>query len=145
MNDTGRTKLLVSGLFLGLITIFILACLSEAQQRSHAGVELAEEGRREEAIAEYDAAIRLNPQIADAYYNRGVAYANLGEHQQAIEDYNEALRLDPQDAQAYANRALAYSRLGEDTDAQHDAERAIELGIDRRWLESAIEKARGQR
>ena len=97
------------------------------------------------AIEDHDEAIRLDPQFAVAYTNRGNAYQNLREYPRAIEDFNEAIRLDPQLALAYVNRALAYSRLGEDTDAQHDTERAIELGIDRGFLESAVEEAKKQR
>ena len=53
---------------------------------SDAGVQLSNEGRWEEAITEFDEAIRLNPEDALAYYNRANAYHNLGEYQSAIED-----------------------------------------------------------
>ena len=42
-----------------------------------------------------DAAIRLNPQNALAYNNRGLACVNLGDHQRGIEDYDSAIRLYP--------------------------------------------------
>lgn len=65
--------------------------LSEAEEHYNAGVELQEQGRLEEAIAEYDEAIRLDPQDAVVYYNRGFAYDDLGQHQRAIQDYDEAI------------------------------------------------------
>ena len=55
--------------------------LSEAEKHYNAGVDLQEQGRLEEAIAEYDEAIRLNPQDTDASVNRGVAYRDLGQFQ----------------------------------------------------------------
>lgn len=53
---------------------------------------------------DYGEAIRLNPQFAGAYYNRGVARAAQGDRVGAIADYGEAIRLDPQYAVAYYNR-----------------------------------------
>ena len=57
--------------------------------------------------------IRLDPQFAGGYGNRGVAYERLGKYRRAIEDYDEAIRLDPKDAHTYSNRGVAYASLGE--------------------------------
>ena len=75
--------LLVAGL-----AVVLSGCLSEAGQHHNAGVELQEQGRLEEAIAEYDEAIHLDPKYALAYSNRGSAYGDLGQHQRAIRDYD---------------------------------------------------------
>ena len=64
-------------------------------------------GRHEEAIADYDEALRIDPQLAAACYNRGNAKGVLGRHEEAIADYDEALRIDPQLAAAYYNREAA--------------------------------------
>ena len=55
------------------------------------------------AIDDYDEAIRLDPQFASAYYNRGLAYYRLGPFhaERYIQDYNEAVRLDPKYAGSY--------------------------------------------
>ncbi|MCI0793438.1 MAG: hypothetical protein J4O03_08240 [Chloroflexi bacterium] len=45
-------------------------------------------------MQDFDAAIRLNPQQANAYNNRRLAYGALDEPKRAIEDYDEAIRLD---------------------------------------------------
>jgi tetratricopeptide (TPR) repeat protein len=39
--------------------------------------------------------LELDPNIANAYANRGIAYAHLGEIDKAIADYEKALALDP--------------------------------------------------
>ena len=64
----------------------LAACvgLSEAEERYNAGVDLQEEGRLLEAIAEYDEAIRLDPELAGAYVNRGAAYDDLGQLDRSI-------------------------------------------------------------
>ena len=46
------------------------------------------------AIADYNEAISLKPDYAEAYYNRGNAYYKLDQYQQAIEDYNKAIYLE---------------------------------------------------
>ena len=74
--------------------LFLLGCtggLTEAEQRLNARVELQEQERLTEALAEYDEAIRLDPQFAPAYGNLGNAYAKLGQYQRAIHDCDEAI------------------------------------------------------
>ncbi|GHT85537.1 hypothetical protein FACS1894137_09940 [Spirochaetia bacterium] len=60
------------------------------------------------AIAEFNQAIRINPNYADAYIYRGIAYRNKEDYDRAIGDYTEAIRLDPNYAKAYYNRGVAY-------------------------------------
>ena len=47
------------------------------------------------SIADYTTAIRLDPDVAAPYNNRGNAYGALGEYKSAIADYTTAIRLDP--------------------------------------------------
>jgi tetratricopeptide (TPR) repeat protein len=72
----------------------------------------------DEQIRCYSEAIRLKPDYADAYYNRGNAYHNKQDYDRAIADYNEALRIKPDYAEAYVGRGLAY-------DNKQDYDRAI--------------------
>ena len=58
--------------------------------RGHARVEL---GQYEEAIADYDQAIRLQPDSAPMYINRSNAKAELGQYREAIADLEAALDL----------------------------------------------------
>ena len=55
-------------------------------------------------LTEYDEAIRLNPNSAEAYFNRGRAKAKLDQRPAAIADYDEAIRLNPNFAEAYLHR-----------------------------------------
>ena len=75
----------------------------------------------------YDEAIRLDPRVAVAYYNRGIVYAELGLTQKAIMDFGEAIRLNPQFAPAYNQRAVVRSRLGELETAIDDLDEAVRL------------------
>ena len=71
------------------------------------GNDWAERGELERAIADYDAAICMNPLFKEALVNRGVIWARKGELDRAIADYDAALRVSPRDGKAIRNRSLA--------------------------------------
>ena len=84
----------------------------------------------EDAIAAYDQAIRLKPDYAEAYSNRGNEKNALGRHEDAIADCNQAVRLKPDLAEAYNNRGNAKGDLGRHEDAIADYKQAIRLKPD---------------
>ena len=65
------------------------------------GIANSELGRHEEAIKDFDNAIKLAPQNADAYNNRGNAKFELGHNEEAIKDFDKAIELKPDYASAY--------------------------------------------
>ncbi len=91
------------------------------------GNAYADLGQYEQAIADYNQAIQINPQDAEAYNNRGIAYADLGQYEQATADYNQALQINPQLAEAYYNRGNAYYDLGQYEQAIADYTQAIQI------------------
>ena len=75
----------------------------------NSGVEKAEAGNYQGAIADFSRAIEINAQDDDAYYNRGVVKDKLKNYQGAIADYSKAIEINPQNALAYSNRCLLYT------------------------------------
>ncbi|MES6429110.1 tetratricopeptide repeat protein, partial [Cutibacterium acnes] len=57
------------------------------------------------AISDYDQAIDLQRDFADAYSNRGGMYLLLGDTDKAIGDFDEAIRLKGTDPIFWSNRA----------------------------------------
>jgi len=47
----------------------------------------------EGALQDFSEAIRLKPDDAEAFYNRGVGRRAKGDVEGALQDYNEAIRL----------------------------------------------------
>ena len=99
------------------------ALLEEIKSRA---VDLEAKGQLVEAIAEYDAAIRINPQDALAYSSRGAIYNKLGQHQQAVESLTQAIGVNPNFNVLYNNRSSSYYSLGEYELALEDLNRFIE-------------------
>lgn len=81
------------------------------------------------AIEYLDKAIKLQPDYASAYNNRGVAYATLNQYQRAIEDFNENIRLKPDSAGTYVNRGMAYILMGNKNYGCRDVQKACKMGV----------------
>ena len=91
-------------------------------------------GRREEAIADWDEAIRLcdeaieiDSENARAWHNRGAAKNGLSRFEEAIEDLDEAIRIDPKNASAWNNRGFAKNELDRHEEAIKDLDEAIRI------------------
>jgi tetratricopeptide (TPR) repeat protein len=78
-------------------------------------------------IADYTQVIRLTPNDADAYNNRGVAWYYKGDNDRAIVDYTEAIRLNPRLAPACLNRGVAWYYKGDNDRAIADYTEAVRL------------------
>jgi tetratricopeptide (TPR) repeat protein len=81
----------------------------------------------EQAIADYNKAIEINPEYGNAYNNRGNIKAKQADYKGAIKDYNKAIELNSQFVEAYCNRGIARENLGDHSKALEDFDRAIEL------------------
>ena len=86
-------------------------------------------GDYDRAIVDFDKVIELNPDDAEAYYNRGNAYYEKQEFAQSIRDYSKAIELKPQFAEAYYNRGEAWLHLREWEKAKSDLTTARSMGI----------------
>jgi len=122
-----------------IVLALAVACTSsdEAEQRLNEGLEAAEAGRLEEAVALFTEAIELEPNdvnlSARAYLNRAAAYGDLGRFGDAVDDAATAIELEPDDvnqlAKAHAVRATATAAMGRGDHGEADFARACELGL----------------
>jgi serine/threonine protein kinase/Flp pilus assembly protein TadD len=82
------------------------------------------------AIADFDAAIAIDPNYSRYYYNRGRARSKQGEKQAALQDLDKSIEINSNYAPAYLERGLLRQFLGQSEAAIKDLDRAIELQPD---------------
>ncbi len=97
------------------------------------GTLLTEEpGRLPEAIGEFEAALKIRPDLAEAHNGLAFAFSlTSGRLDDAFAEYEQALRFRPSYAEAHNNRGNLLSRIpGRQQDAIADYQAAIEIRPD---------------
>ncbi len=64
--------------------------MNKAEEYYDSGIEKANSRDYQGAIKEFDKAIKLNPKLADAYYNRGLAKIELDQKDSGCLDLSKA-------------------------------------------------------
>ena len=98
-----------------------------AATQTDGGIAKGKLGKHEEAIADLNRAIELNPDDSQTWLIRGGAKGNLGRHEEAIADLDRAIELNSDDPSAWRSRGISNGRLGRYEEAIADLDRAIEL------------------
>jgi tetratricopeptide (TPR) repeat protein len=86
------------------------------------------EKRTDEALNDFDMAIKLKPDFTDAYYNQGNVFFDEKKYEDAISSYTKAINLKTDYASSYYNRGLAEYYSGEKNAACIDLKHAGSLG-----------------
>jgi len=94
------------------------------------GIALYNLGRFAEAVANFDHAIALRPDLAEIHYNRANALRGLSRLDEAVVGYDRALTLRPDFAEAYVNRGVALQGLRRLDEALESCDRALALRPD---------------
>ena len=94
------------------------------------GFALYEKGQIDEAILQFQEAIRLKTDDAEAYNNLGAALAKKGQTDEAISQYQEAIRFKPDYAEAHYNLGVALDIKGQTNEAISQYQEAIRLKPD---------------
>ncbi|MGX5214713.1 tetratricopeptide repeat protein [Streptomyces violaceus] len=105
----------------------VLDAPAQARARVVRGDELRGEGAYAEALAEYDRAVALDPELAVAYRYRAGVRGDLGDHDAAIADLDRAVTLEPDNAWYVALRGEHHRLARHGTEAIRDLSEAIRL------------------
>ena len=87
----------------------------------------------DKAIADYNAAIRLNKQDASAYRGRALCWNERRDFENALADASEAIRLEPEEPAAYRTRGFTRNELSQYDEAIADLSHAIRIDPANSW------------
>ena len=100
---------------------------------------MLKQGKNAEAIENFDKLIELNPNISNAYNNKGVALGYLNKYQEAINNYNKAIELDPKNFEPYKNKFCPLYNLKRYEEAVEACDKAIELEPNHHNIQKVID------
>lgn len=99
-----------------------------AEDHYYAGIDFLGEGKIEEAIAEYQRALEIDPKFSDALHGLAQAYHARLDFDRAIEAAQRIVALDPEDILAWTAISRAYQRKGMVPEAEEAGNKARVLG-----------------
>ncbi len=91
------------------------------------GNALADEGREQEAMAQYREAVRINPSDPDALANLARLLFKEGETGEAMAQYQEALRINPESAPIHEYLGMDLFRMGRVNEAAGEFREALRI------------------
>ncbi|HUI06666.1 MAG TPA: tetratricopeptide repeat protein [Verrucomicrobiae bacterium] len=101
-----------------------------AETYRNLGVALMRANRIQEAVTQFDLALRFDPDLADVHYNLGLAFMRLGRPQAAAAHWEQVLRLEPDAVEARVNLGNVLLGLGNVPEAIEHYQRALQLRPD---------------
>ena len=114
-----------------------LACTSDTKGNdfnsvAHNGLgnAFSKKGKKNDAVAQYRKALKINPDYKVARMNLGIVLFDTGAKAEAIAQYREALKLDPDYAEARYNLGVDLFAGGEKEEAVAQYRKALESNPD---------------
>lgn len=108
----------------------LVAVGTPAKVAYRAGLKAYTEGKVQEALADYNKSIALDPTYVQAYVDRAAIYISLNQLEKSLADSDRAISLMPSNAGAYCNRGIVNVKMGQYQDAVDDCTSAIQLNPD---------------
>jgi tetratricopeptide (TPR) repeat protein len=134
-------------------TVSALPEYTDANVALAEGTKFLDTDEVDKAIAALNQAVKLNPDLAEAYFKLGIAYALVETRdslnleatpdetgkptekklnseiafEKAVEAYKKVVEANPDDHQAHFNLGLAYNKLNQDRNAEKALRQAVKL------------------
>ncbi len=142
MHPPARTRLLAARLFLtlALAVLPVAGCATstvvsrnvqaESETIADEGQRLLRSGNLDAALAEFERAIAINPELTVAYLGAGDIHRRSGDYTRAEESYREAARLEPNSFRAQYSHGLSLQLLQRVSEAIRAYLRALAIDPD---------------
>lgn len=108
------------------------------------GIANVQKGRINDAIADFDAAIKSDGKLGDAFNNRAYTFYKLGKRKEALADAERAVALLPDKAYVWDTRGAIQEAMGNTRDAISDYEKAVSLDANLQSSKSALARLKGK-
>ena len=127
-NHIGLITIAVALLFFGAEAFAAGSSSKPAQDTKpgvsqyNAGVKLMKKGKYEKAAKKFEAALKKNPDMAEAHNNLGYSLRKqgAGNFERSLSHYNRAIELNPHLAEAYMYRGVLHALMGNEQKALKD-------------------------
>jgi Flp pilus assembly protein TadD len=94
---------------------------------SSLGAALFQKGQLDEAVAQYQKALKINPNYAEAHSNLGAALFQKGQLDEAVAQYQKALKINPNYVEAHSNLGVALFQKGQLDEGIAQIQKALEI------------------
>ena len=91
------------------------------------GIAYARKGQNDQALADFNEALKLKPDNVDARFRRGGTLAQMKNYKDAITDMDAVIMADEKNAAAYRVRGMAHNFMGMANEGAADNDKACEL------------------
>jgi Tfp pilus assembly protein PilF len=109
-------------------TVVVATPMASAQDYYDAGIRAFGMGDYNNAAAQFDAAIRMAPGLADAYWYLGQCYSRMGMTRRAEDTYRAGLSVAPGHARLHEGLGILSYDTGNHPVARHELAQAAALG-----------------
>lgn len=113
---------------------------------SNLGTIQRRQGKKDEALISYTAALSRHPRSITILENRASLYSEMGEIEKSLSDYNTLLSIDPEHQEALYCRGMIYIQLKNYLWAEQDFDKILEVNeksVRGRLGHAILEKLRG--
>ena len=121
------------------------ADVTAARKEYRRGLKLARQGRVPEAIAKFQAAIKLHRRLPEVHYELGLLYQQEGQSGKALEAYQAELALNPRHDAALNNMGVIHATNGNLLEAIPLLRRALEVNRRNSLAQENLDKALQQK
>lgn len=83
-----------------------------------------------EALADFDKAVEIKPDLAAAHFEAGMAFHAQEKYKQAIGAYDKAIKISPDNADYLYSRCVSKSWSGDNAGARDDCRKAVKIKDD---------------
>ncbi len=102
------------------------------------GIAYDKIGKYEDAIKEFEEALRLDPEYIEVHNNLAVTFEKLGRIEEAIEGLQHALRLNPNYVEALSNLGSIYAKSQKYEDAIRELQKASGINPDYAFAHNSL-------